>query len=133
MNTLSKNITRGFFRDESGYQQLQARWSEVVNATEPQALSCAHHLLYQAIRGKDWRRGFAPVTNAVKLANGGDCNWGLVHALRLIRSKWYRDQLVAPFGDLLTSESVEAVAALLPASAYSFETAYAVKELACAA
>ena len=86
VNTLSKQQTACFFaQPDLGYASLQAHWSALVAARTP--LSAADHLLYLALRGKDWRKGFSPITNATKLANGagvGD-GPGFARALRPIR------------------------------------------------
>jgi hypothetical protein len=133
VNTLSNAHTRAFFRDAAGRCQLQKRWSELVNSDARASLTAAHFFLYLALLGKDWRRAFTPITNQRKLDNGGVYDWGLVRALRGLRAQWYRDELLAPFGDLISSEVVDAVAALLPASALELGDAYEVAEVADAA
>jgi len=85
MNTLGKNITPLFFKEElrsEAYEAIQRRWSEIVNSDERKTLTPAHHLLYAVVRGKDWRKGFTPITNKRKLDNGGEGEWGLYKALR---------------------------------------------------
>ena len=112
VNTLPREITRRFFAEEDGFQRLQAHWRALVNSPARHELTAAHFLLYQALRGKDWRRAFGPVSNARKLANG--YVWGRDVALRVLPSSWRRDRLLAPFAGLVTSEAVDQLVALLP-------------------
>ncbi|WP_309714540.1 hypothetical protein [Armatimonas sp.] len=114
MNTLGKSITERFFQEPStGYASLQAHWSALVAARTP--LSAADHLLYQALRGKDWRKGFSPITNGTKIANGatsGD-GPGFTRALRQIRRGY-----VGPFTDLLSISALPQLVELLPQVGY---------------
>src|SRR5689334_5822244 len=72
MEKLNKQITETFFKAPEGYNALKAHWSGLMQDKERRtALTAAHHLLYLILRGKNWQRGFAPVTNPVKLENGG--------------------------------------------------------------
>jgi hypothetical protein len=71
MNTLGKEITQEFFEDENGYQKFIARWSEMMNDKNVcKDINAAEHLIYLAVRGKDWRKGFTAATNKNKVANG---------------------------------------------------------------
>jgi len=112
MNTLARTITANFFDKPDGYPDLCKRWSDLVNSESKHQLRAAHHLLYLCLRGKDWRRGFAPVTNPRKLSNGGYYAWGLFRALRELH---YGDvvSLVAPFQGLVTPAAMELVRGLL--------------------
>ena len=71
MNTLGKAITKQFFHNESGFDLLQHDWQRnwqdksLVEKLEP-----IHFFLYQALRGKDWRKAFTAVTNDNKIENG---------------------------------------------------------------
>jgi hypothetical protein len=68
MNTLSKTITRTFFQTETGYQELEARWRERLASGT--TLHGQDYLLYQLLRGKDYRKAFTPPTHPAKVANG---------------------------------------------------------------
>ncbi|MBV9866157.1 MAG: hypothetical protein JO316_12455 [Abitibacteriaceae bacterium] len=127
MNTLSKETTGAFFQASGqdntleGYAALQAHWSSLVNSPAAAKLGPEHHLLYQALRGKDWRKAFAPITNSRKLANGAFYNWGLQHALRGIHSQHTQDKLLAPFGNLINEQVLQQVRGLLPKRVLGFE------------
>ena len=64
-------------------------------------LNAAHHLLYLILRGKNWHRAFAPVSNPVKLENGGQYNWGARKALFALHSEGNAQKLLAPFADFV--------------------------------
>ena len=66
MQTLGKKITQNFFNNEDGFKQLEKRWSEAVQSRD-KTLDSQHHLLYQVLRGKNWQKGFAEITNSNKI------------------------------------------------------------------
>lgn len=71
MKTLSKNITKLFFKEEyqdNYYQLTKELWKELLDSG--QRLEFSHHLLYAILRGKDWRKCYTPVTNSIKIENG---------------------------------------------------------------
>ncbi len=71
MNTLSKNITKLFFKEEyqdNYYQLTKTLWKELLDSD--QKLNFSHHLLYAILRGKDWRKCYTAVTNPIKIENG---------------------------------------------------------------
>jgi hypothetical protein len=68
MNTLSKTTTRTFFRTETGYQELEARWRQRLAAGE--TLHGVDYLLYQLLRGKDYRKAFGKPLNPGKIVGG---------------------------------------------------------------
>jgi hypothetical protein len=71
MKTLGKEITKRFFKDDGGFDKLQAYWGrQWQNEQWREQLEPIHYFLYSALRGKDWKKGFTPITNAVKLTNG---------------------------------------------------------------
>lgn len=141
MNTLGKDYTRAFFaapNDDSddvadtsghavelehaaqGYRALEARWAVLM--AQRTKLGPEHHLLYAALRGRDWRRGFTPISNARKLENGGFYGWALQRALRRIgaapKNRDAMESLLAPFDGLVSAEAVRRVCALLPTKGY---------------
>lgn len=114
MNTLSKQHTECFFAEPAtGYVSLQIRWSALVAARVP--LSATDHLLYQTLRGKDWRKGFSPTTNTTKIANGATVGDGpaFARALRQIRQGY-----VGPFTNLLSVSALAQLVELLPQASY---------------
>jgi len=114
VNTLSRALTARFFPDIEPYVALQRYWSALVNSDRKHELTAAHHLLYLALRGKDWRRAFTPITNRRKLENGAFAAWGLFRALATLHYSRDEDALLAPFGGLVTPEMLRQVRALLP-------------------
>jgi hypothetical protein len=71
MNTLSKDITKQFFKDENGYAQLRARWSELMQDKEARKqIKTEHHILYSILIGRDWRKCIGDVRDEKKINNG---------------------------------------------------------------
>ncbi len=134
-NTLAKEATRAFFGGDEGFYALERHWSALVNSPARKTLGPQHHLLYQVLRGKDWRKGFAPITNQRKLANGAFHDWGLHHALRRLHAAGAQEKLLAPFAALIQSGALDAEAlqkarAVLPSTVPGFEIAPAYR-VAC--
>ena len=125
MNTLTKRETRSFFGSDEGYTALERHWRALVNSPVKKTLGPEHYLLYQALRGKDWRRGFTPITNRRKLENGAFYNWGLNHALRRLHSAWAEEKLLKPFAEVVGVETLQMMRAMLPKHLDSFEVAQA--------
>jgi hypothetical protein len=115
MNTLSRAITARFFSTPADYHALRQHWSGLVNSARRRELTTAHHVLYLALLGKDWRKAFTPVTNPRKLANGAFVGWPLFSSLRKLHSELCSEYLLAPFDGLLTVEMLNAVRRCLPA------------------
>lgn len=116
MKTLGKEVTARFFQNAEGYEGLTAHWSRLMQDKEARkGLNAAHHLLYLILRGKNWHRAFAPVSNPVKLENGGLYNWGARKALFALHSEGNAQKLLAPFADFLDREALCAVRELVPA------------------
>lgn len=115
MNTLSKTVTGQFFSSATEFHTLETHWRSLINSASKSQLTAAHYLLYQALRGKDWRKAFTPITNQRKLANGAFCGWGLWAALDAIHYQ-PTEVLLAPFGDKVTPAMLQAVRQLLPYS-----------------
>src|SRR5689334_8501228 len=119
MNRLNKIQTSAWFKNAGDYDALCAYWSALVNDKEARkGLSAAHHLLYAALRGKDWRRGFCPITNPRKLENGAFFDMGARHAINRLHSKWHEDSLLTPFGGWVTGEMIQQIRELIPKLAW---------------
>jgi hypothetical protein len=116
MNTLSRTITARIFSNPNDYTALQKHWGQLMNSDRRHALSAAHHLLYLALRGKDWRKAFTPITNRRKLQNGGYYGWALFRALISLHSPLAEEELLAPFDDLVTSEMLQLIRNFIPVS-----------------
>jgi hypothetical protein len=114
MNTLSRAITAQIFTDTETYNALRQQWRALLNSDRRHELSAAHHLLYLALLGKDWRKGFTPLTNQRKLANGAFYQWGLFRAMALFHSEQHEAWLLAPFDGLVTPEMLRAIRKLVP-------------------
>lgn len=121
MNTLSRTITSRFFSDSQNYIALRRQWSTLINSERKHELTAAHHLLYLAACGKDWRKAFTLASNRRKLENGAYAGWALWRALGQIH--WSRDasELLAPFAGTITLEMFQQIRALLPnPNAYAY-------------
>jgi hypothetical protein len=67
-NTLSKKTTVRFYKTNNGYEEITALWKgKIAEGFQPNAY---HLLSYAILRGKDYRKGFSPIINQVKLDNG---------------------------------------------------------------
>ena len=114
MNTLSRAITAQYFTDTNAYTALHAHWRTLVGSDRKRELGAAHHLLYLALLGKDWRKGFTPPSNPHKLANGAFVGWALFRALRMLHSQVAEPGLLAPFGGLVTPQMLQQLRTHLP-------------------
>lgn len=112
MNTLSRETTARFFRTEAGFTELRKRWSVLVSEDKP--LGPAHHLLYAILRGKDWRRGFAPCTNRRKLDNGIRRWTGATRAIVALHNAAREEANLAPFDGLLAEDALAVIHTLVP-------------------
>jgi hypothetical protein len=120
MNALPRAITARFFARPDDYALLQRHWSALMNSARKHELAAAHHILYLALLGKDWRKGFAPITNRRKLDNGAFWGWTLFRALRSLQREADEEWLLAPFAGLVTAPMLQRVRSVLPApSPYS--------------
>lgn len=119
MNTLPEITTpeittSAFFDDAADIARLHTHWSGLIQSEARYALRPEHFLLYQALRGKDWRKAFAPITNTKKLENGGFWAWGRLRALAAVHSSFNQEALLQPFGAIVTAEALARVRARLP-------------------
>jgi hypothetical protein len=113
MNTLPRAITAQIFASTESYAALRRHWSVLMRSNRRHELSAAHHLLYLALIGKDWRKSFTPISNRRKLDNGAFAGWELFRALMLLRSPSYESWLLAPFAGLVTPGVLQAVRSLV--------------------
>lgn len=116
MNTLSRAITARFFPHSDSYNALRKHWSSLINSERKHELTAAHHLLYVAMIGKDWRKAFTPPTNRRKLANGAFLGWRIFCALQTAQLKFKEEELLGPFEGLITSQMLDNLRPLLPTS-----------------
>ena len=114
MNTLSRAITARFFPNPDSFNALRKRWSDLINSESRHELTAAHHLLYLALMGKDWRKAFTPPTNPRKLNNGAFLGWRMFCAFQIIQLKFKEEGLLAPFAGLITSQMLGELRSLLP-------------------
>lgn len=122
MNILSRAITARFFPKPDSYNAFRKHWSAFINSERKHELSAAHHLLYLALIGKDWRKAFTPPTNPRKLDNGAFQGWEMFRALQTIQFKFREEELIAPFGGSITSEMLDELRDLLSnANPYSYK------------
>lgn len=122
MNTLSRAITARFFPNSDSFNALRRHWSVLINSERRQELTAAHHILYLALIGKDWRKGFTPPSNQRKLDNGAFWGWAMFRAMQTIQLKAREEELLAPFDGLITSQMLDRLRNLLPiANAYRYK------------
>jgi hypothetical protein len=114
MNTLSRTITSRFFSTAQDYLAFRRQWSTLLNSERKHELTAAHHLLYLALCGKDWRKAFTLARNPRKLANGAYAGWALWRALEKIHYPYYEQDLLAPFAGLITPSLLQQLRELLP-------------------
>jgi hypothetical protein len=122
MNTLPRAITARFFPNPHSYNALRKCWSDLINSERKHQLSAAHHLLYLALIGKDWRRAFTPPTNQRKLDHGAFFGWGMFRALETIQLRYREEELLLPFDGVVTPEMLNELRWLLPKlNAYTYK------------
>jgi hypothetical protein len=122
MNTLSRAITARFFPNLDSYNALRKHWSDLINSERKHELSAAHHLLYLALLGKDWRKAFTPPTNQRKLENGAFWNWGMFGALEIIKLNYKEEELLSPFDKFISPQMLNELRSILPTSnAYTYK------------
>jgi len=114
MNTLSRAITARFFPTPDSYNALRKHWSDLINSERRSELTAAHHLLYLALMGKDWRKAFTPITNQRKLDNGAFWDWELFRAIFKLHNKYSEDELLALFDGLITTDMLAELRQVLP-------------------
>src|SRR5579871_3775270 len=120
MQKLNKQITATFYKDADGYAALTAHWSCLMRDKERRkSLTAAHHLLYLILHGKNWQKAFTPVTNPVKLRNGGLYNWRARKALLQLHSAAHAESLLAPFTAFLHPDALCIIRTLVPPLAWN--------------
>ena len=114
MNTLSRALTAQILTDSQTYLNIRRRWSELMRSERKHELTAAHHLLYLALLGKDWRKGFTCVSNSRKLENGAFYAWGLHRTLAWFHMPSCDAGLIAPFEGLVTPAMLERLRQFVP-------------------
>jgi len=114
MKTLSRAITARFFPNPDSFNALHKHWSSLINSERKHELMAAHHLLYLAMMGKDWRKAFTPPTNQRKLDNGAFFGWRMFRALRTIHCRFGEEEWMAPFEGLITPQILSELRRLFP-------------------
>ena len=114
MNTLPRAITAHVLTGPDHYLSLRRHWGKLMSSTRKHELTAAHHLLYLALLGKDWRTGFTCVTNPRKLENGAFFSWGLFRALTVLHMPSREAELLKPFDGLVTPAMIDHIRQLVP-------------------
>jgi hypothetical protein len=114
MNTLSRAITAQVLTDSDTYQSIQLHWSGLMRSSRKHELKAAHHLLYLALMGKDWRKGFTSIINQRKLDNGAFYGWSLFRAVAALHMPSSEAELLAPFDGLVTPLMIQHLRELVP-------------------
>src|SRR5437879_11881880 len=117
MNRLNRTQTVAWFENSGDYAALRAQWSRLMHDVEARkGLTAAHHLLYLALLGRDWRKGFCPITNQTKLDNGAFWNMGARRAIQDLHNRSL--SLAEPFEGRVSGPMIEAVRELIPKLAW---------------
>jgi hypothetical protein len=115
-----KREPSNLFESKEDYLAFRKQWSKIAAA---RALTADMMLLYNVIRKKSPERGFAPITNKVKLENGANPNGGYTGALSDLRyiavpknrsAEEDRVGFLATFEGAMTDEFFTKVANYLP-------------------
>ena len=110
MRTLNRKVTQHFFLYPSrGFQDLEARWKDICN-NNIEELTPEHHLLYAILRGKDYTKGYAEVTNLNKFYCQKACKERSLYNVknRLLNQlciKPLADELLGLFKDIIVDSS----------------------------
>jgi hypothetical protein len=113
MNTLPRAVTAQLFVSTESYAALRRHWSALMRSDRRHELSAAHHLLYLALIGKDWRKSFTPPSNRRKLDNGVFPGWSLFRALMSLHALWDEPWLLAPFEGLVTPAMLDIIRSMV--------------------
>lgn len=114
MNTLPLAVTAQILNDPGHYYSLRQHWSALIRSPRKHELRAPHHLAYLALIGKDWRRGFKPVTSRRKLENGAFAGWQMFKALAALHMVGFEDFLLAPFDGLVTASMLQQLRQMIP-------------------
>ena len=114
MNTLPRAITAKFLTDSHTYAHICQQWRQLIHSSRKHELKAVHHLLYLALRGKDWRKGFTPPTNRLKLDNGAFEGWKLFRATAILHMGSCEEELLAPFDGVVTPAMLQRLRELIP-------------------
>ncbi len=114
MNTLSRAKTAQILGTSQTYFQIKHQWFLLINSARKRELAAAHHLLYSALMGKDWRKGFTPPTNRRKIENGAFAGWALFRAMWALHNPKFEAELLAPFAGIVTIKMLKQIRSLIP-------------------
>ena len=114
MNTLSPEITKSILGDPAKYSAIKEQWRKLLASPRKHELTATHHLLYCALMGNDWRRGFTPPSKTSKLENGAYEGWILFRSLMQLHYPHEQAALVAPFSRMVTPAVLNRLRRLMP-------------------
>jgi hypothetical protein len=106
MHTLSRAVTAHWFTTPADFNALRAHWRNLVTSDRRHTLTAEHHLLYGALLGRDWRRGFSWPR---RLPPEGFAYWRLFTVLARVHSRYWDDKLLEPFDGHVTREQLAAL------------------------
>lgn len=119
-NKLNRTITSKIYDSNTSYELIEAAWSDWVNHRDPvtkklRSVDPVHLLLYQTLRGKDWRQSFNAPTNKIALENGAFCNWRLWWALLDFYNERKDTYLLEPFVSIgVTAFTLSSIRRFIP-------------------
>ena len=112
MKTLSKEITKDFYKNEDGYQELKTAWSAATQNKDIE-LTATDYLLYAILRGKDWTKALPIKTNSVKVENGGVYDGKRYVALLNLSAGLLRSENDLLFYPFLTDNALDLIKKLI--------------------
>ncbi|MCL4265028.1 MAG: hypothetical protein KJ069_17560 [Anaerolineae bacterium] len=114
MNTLPRAVVAQILTDPQTYTSLRQHWRGLMNSERRHELTAVHHMLYLALTGKDWRKGFSLATNQRKLANGAYEGWEMFRALARLHSPFHEAFVLAPFEGVIIGDILQNLRLVLP-------------------
>lgn len=115
MKTLGKKVTVNLFTNpETGFQDLEKHWSEIMNDKVRKHTVPSHlHLAYAMLRGKDFTKGFAELSEeAGKRRNPPGRDPGLNAAVGNLFSM--RKSTVEFFNGIIKEDAITELAKFIP-------------------
>ena len=99
-----------YITNKEEYLKLSKAWKDHVNSGK--TVTAMHHMIYNAIRGYDLKRGFTPITREARLNAGHDPNGSYNSAKAGIKYKW-KQPWEGPFMFGLSEKEYEALCILI--------------------
>jgi hypothetical protein len=126
-------VKHSFFESKEHYLKFRQSWKQYIadgkhkcgtyptsnggEAKYDSDLTCAHHLIYNALRKRDLSKSFSPITRETKLAESYGNPYAAYDAARWRISYLARsgnlDSLAEPFGGTISKEMLQELSEVL--------------------